>query len=334
MYCLSTITKNISLFLCSLLISQASTLIGVGGFDVKHMESGYSVDDINHSSILVNITEVVDNLTPNVKAISMWITKDWNASWYDAKIVQHEIVNKGYTPIFIFYWFGDEISVPYIKKHKESYFRALEIFTQYLKQIHGKKIVILNPEYNMSGVEKWEGMNDIFLKSFDIVRKAPQTIVGPCVGDFGNYTYVNEVEEWALFDKSLYRAAPSADFIAFQEMRALTRNTKKEILLTPDRALYLSQYLYEKYNKPTLLAYLAISTYGDEGKLIQAEVYKKFLTTLLLMKEKAKLLYFGIFHYFDYPGHVGYFNEAEEYFGVLDSNGSMKPSFKYFKQLD
>jgi hypothetical protein len=308
-------------------------LIGVGGFDVKKVKEHYAFHDTNISSEMVNITEPVAKEAKNVNAISIWITKEWEESWYDAKIVQKEIVDKGYTPVFIFYWFGDEVSVKYIQKNKKHYFDTLKKFTKYLKKIDGQKIVVLNPEYNMFGVEKWEGMNDIFLKSFSIVRNDPQTLVGPCVGDFGNYNYENEPKEWALFNKSLYKAAPSADFIAFQEMRALTRNTKQEILSTPQRALYLSKYLYEKYNKPTLLAYVAISTYGDEGKLIQAEVYKRFLTTLPLMQEQAQLLYFGLFHYFDYPGHIGYFNAAEEYFGVLDSNGSMKPSFKYFKQL-
>jgi len=42
---------------------------------------------------------------------------------------------------------------------------------------------------------------------------------------------------------------------------------------------------------------------------------------------------FGTFHYFDYPGHVGYFNAAEEYFGVLQKDGSPKPSFQYYNKL-
>jgi len=325
--------KIINLFILYSVLTHASMLIGAGGFDVQQSKGHYTFHKKNVSAKMVNITEPVAQDAKNVNAISIWITKEWEESWYDAKTVQKEIVDKGYTPVFIFYWFADEISVSYIEKNRKSYFDTLEKFTKYLQKIDGQKVVILNPEYNMSGVEKWEGMNDVFIKSFSIVRKDPQTLVGPCVGDFGNYKYINEPNEWALFDKSMYKAAELADFIAFQEMRALTRNSKEEILSTPERALHLSEYLYKQYHKPTVLAYVAISTYGDEGRLIQSEVYKKFLTTLFLMKEKAKLFYFGIFHYFDYPGHVGYFNEAEEYFGLLDSNGSKKPSFKYFKQL-
>jgi hypothetical protein len=51
------------------------------------------------------------------------------------------------------------------------------------------------------------------------------------------------------------------------------------------------------------------------------------------MEKDARLMLFGTFHYFDYPGHVGYFNEAEEFFGVLRKDGTKKPSFKYYNKL-
>ena len=322
-----------SLFLLFTFCLSASGLIGVGGFDVKKSGNYYVFHDKNTSLPTTNITEVVSQYSPNVNAISIWITKEWKDSWYPIETVQKEIIDKGYTPVFIFYWFGDEISLKYIKKNRHNYFKTLRKFTQYLKQLHGQKIVVLNPEYNMFGVEKWEGMNEIFLKSFKILREDPQVLVGPCVGDFGNYGLVDEPKEWKLFDKSLHKAAKASDFIAFQEMRALTRNKEKEILNTPERAFYFSKYLYNTYHKPTLLAYLAISTYRDKGKKIQAEVYKQFIPLISRMQEEANLLYFGIFHYFDYPGHVGYFNAAEEYFGVLEANGTRKPSLKYFNRL-
>jgi len=311
----------------------ASVLIGVGGFDVKKVGEHYVFHNKNTSPHLTNITEVVSQYSPNVNAISMWITKEWRRSWYPLKTVQKEIIDKGYVPVFIFYWFADEISLQYIKNNRDKYFNALREFTQYLKQLNGQKVVVLNPEYNMCEVGKWEGMNDIFLKSFKILRQDPQVLLGPCVGDFGNYGLTSEPKEWKQFDKSLHRAAKAADFIAFQEMRALTKNKEKEILRTPQRAFNFSKYLYETYHKPTLFAYLAISTYGDKGREIQAEVYKQLIPLISRMQDEANLLYFGIFHYFDYPGHVGYFNAAEEYFGILESNGTRKPSLQYFNRL-
>lgn len=328
-----TLLSRLLLLVVLLSVSSYSFFIGVGGFDIQNNNGQYSFRESNNSGINTNITELLIKQSNNVNAVTIWITKDWDTMWYPIETIQNEIIDRGYTPVFIFYWFGDDISVPYIKKNETKYFEKLESFLEYLKKINGQKIVILNPEYNMFGVESWIGMNDLFLKSFTIVRKDPQALVGPCVGDFGDYSKIDEPDEWSLFDPSINKAVKDADFIAFQEMRALTRNTKKQILLTPKRALNFSKYLFEKYNKPTILAYVAISTYGEEGNEIQKLVYKEFIHTVFHMRKEAKLIYFGLFHYFDYTGHVGYFKEAEEYFGLLESNGTQKPALEYFNLL-
>ena len=330
--------KIFSLFLLSYTLLSAEMLISAGGFDVTEYKNLFYFRnyDLNDSSIQgknINITKVLHKISPNVNAVSIWITRDWEEDWYDVKTTQNEIINKGYTPIFIFYYFADEINPKFIKNNKKAYFEKLVKFKNYLKKLHGQKIVILNPEYNMFGVEKLDSMNDIFLNSFKILREDVQVLVGPCVGDFGNYKKTNEPQEWKLFDKSLYRAAKKADFIAFQEMRALTRNSKGDLLRTPKRAYNFSKYLHKKYGKPTILAYAAISSYGKDGEDIQAKVYKGFVKYLPLMYKQAELLSFGTFHYFDYPGHVGYFNKAEEFFGVLRKDGTQKPAFKYYNRL-
>jgi len=313
--------------------ASAAFLLGVGGFDVTKSAKEYSFKDENIRGEHAYISEVLQKESKNTNTVAIWITKEWQEEWYDIKSTQEEIINRGYTPLFMFYWFADEISPEYIKENEDAYFKTLGKFTKYLKKLRGQKIVVLNPEYNMFGVEKWDYMNDIFLKSFKILREDPQVLVGPCVGDFGNYDLVNEPDEWAHFDISLHRAAKKADFIAFQEMRALTRNSELDILKTANRAYHLSQYLYKKYKKPTMLAYAAISSHGINGEKIQADVYKDFVKYLPKMKRESKLILFGVFHYFDYPGHIGYFNEAEEFFGVVRKDGSKKPAFKYFNKL-
>lgn len=311
----------------------ALELLGVGGYDVHRCNSGYSFTPGKNSSACVNITKVLKDYSKNVNSVVMWITKDWQENWYDVQTTQKEILDKGYTPVYIFYWFGDAISPAYVQKHEKEYFKALEKFGTYLRKLKGKKIVILNPEYNMNATEKWEGMNQIFLKSFELLRKNNNILIGPCVGDFGDYDYINEPREWRLFDPSLKKAMKSADFIAFQEMRGLTRNSVRAIQNTPKRAYNFSKYLHKKYGKPTMLAYLAVSSYGIGGETLQANVYKQFVKLLPKMRKEADLDFFGTFHYFDYPGHVGYFKQAEEFFGVLRKEGTKKPSFIYFNQL-
>lgn len=325
--------KIVSIIFFSWTLLSAELIISAGGFDVTKEATHYSFKDKNSTVANVNITEVLHKKSHNTNSVSIWITKNWQEEWFDAKTTQKEILDKGYTPMFMFYYFGDEINPQFIEDNKKAYFEQLKKFTHYLKKLKGQKIVVLNPEYNMFGVEKLDMMNDIFLKSYKILRDDPQVLVGPCVGDFGNYKNINDKKEWILFDKSLKRAAKKADFIAFQEMRALTRNSKDDMLRTPQRAYNFSKYLYKKYNKPTIFAYAAISSYGKDGEQIQGDVYKGFIKYIPKMYKEAHLIAFGTFHYFDYPGHVGYFNEAEEFFGLLKKDGSAKPAFKYYNSL-
>ncbi len=312
---------------------QAHTFISVGGFDVKKKGNRYCFYLSPCKGKPVTITEALRQTSPQVDAVTLWITRNWEKDWYEADRVQRDIIDKGYVPLFIFYYFGDDISPSFVKSHRKDYFRHLKRFLHYLKRIDGQKIVVLNPEYNMAGTGKWPEMNKIFLKSYKILRRDPQLVVGPCVGDFGDYTKVNEPQEWRLFDPSLKEAAKTADFIAFQEMRALTRNRPEDIRKTAARAYHLSRYLYRTYRKPTLLAYVAISSYGQNGEKIQADAFKSFVRYLPKMVEEGHLMLLGLFHYFDYPGHKGYFKKAEEHFGVLHSDGTPKPSFTYFNQL-
>jgi hypothetical protein len=324
--------KLVSLLTVSLSLS-ANLLLSAGGFDVKKLGDTYSFKNGESGGKSVNITEVLNKKSKNINAVTIWITRNWQEDWFDANTTQKEILDKGYTPMFIFYYFADEINPKFIENKKAAYFLELKKFTNYLKKLNGQKIVVLNPEYNMFGVEKLDKMNDIFLKSYKILREDKQVIVGPCVGDFGNYKNINDSKEWVLFDKSLKRSMKKADFIAFQEMRGLTRNSKGDILRTPQRAYSLAKYLHKKYHKPTIFAYAAISSYGKDGESIQKDVYKGFVKYIPKMAKDADLIAFGTFHYFDYPGHVGYFKEAEECFGLLRKDGSAKPAFKYYNSL-
>ena len=323
----------LSLFIFFSSLLHAQMLVGAGGFDLSYTDKRYSFKTKAINATHVNITQALLELSPNVNAVSMWIIKEWEESWYDVKTVQSEVIDKGYIPVFIFYWFADEISPQYVQEHKEAYFHTLQRFTKYLKKLKGQKVVIVNPEYNEFGTGGWVGMNEIFLRSFEMLREDPQVLVGPCVGDFGNYDKTNDPKEWESFDPSLKEAAISADFIAFQEMRALTRNKAQHIEKTPQRALNLARYLHQRYHKPTFLAYLAISSYGKDAEQIQSTLYKDFLRVIPRMQEEAELIGFNTFHYFDYPGHQGYFNEAEEFFGLLDNQGRAKASLEYFNLI-
>jgi len=265
----------------------------------------------------------------NINAFSVWITRDWKEQWYPSDMI-NDFIKHGYTPIFIFYYFADDISPKYVKTHTKEYFKHLKKFREYLNKINGKKIVIINPEYNENGMHN--------SKDFDILQtesimqlKDENTSVGICLGDFGNYNKIWDSENWDLYENSMKFSSKVSDFIAFQEMRALTRNTKQEILNTPLRALAFATYLHKKYNKPTFLAYLAVSSYKDEK--LQSDVFKEFAKIMPLFKHSANLKGFNLFNYIDVPTHKGYFKEAEKYFGIIKADGEKKPAFKNFLNI-
>jgi len=260
----------------------------------------------------------------------MWITKEWDPSWYDKKQIR-QMIERGYTPIFIFYYFGDDISPAYIRSHQKEYFEHLKRFKAFLKEIKGKKIVILNPEFNENGAESDPYMDTINTLSIITLKELPDILAGVCVGDFGDYSKIWDETNWRTFDKGLRFSAKVGDFVAFQEMRALSRNTPDEIRRTALRALALATYLHKRYKKPTFLAYLALSSCKDEA--LQSEALESFAELLPLMRAAADLMGLNYFHYQDNPKQQGYFGECERHFGLKNSDAEPKESLKAFRAL-
>lgn len=311
-------------------IASFAFIISVGGFDGCYKDGKIVYKSQCSYKQRKDISTSLHKELHNVNSFTIWITRDWKEEWYPAKTV-NAMIQKGYTPVFIFYYFADDISPSFVKKHKNRYFYALQRFIHYLQKIKGKKIVVLNPEYNENGMSSSKDFDLVNVTSIIKIKNSVKNVfVGPCVGDFGEYTKVWDQHNWDAFAPSLYFSAKVADFIAFQEMRALTRNTKKEILLIPKRILALTTYLWKKYHKPTLLAYLAISSY--KAPSIQTQVLQELKSYLPILKE-LDFLGFGWFNYIDNPDHTGYFGTAEKYWGLKTYDGKNKESLKVFATI-
>jgi len=330
---LKSIKSLLKPLLFSLYLTNAYAFyIGVGGFNVCVGKNGSEYYKNCEFEKRIPLSYALSAEAKNVNAISMWITRNWQENWYPAKTINEDFIKKGYTPIFIFYWFGDDISPEFVEKNKERYFNTLKNFSKFLQKIKGKKIVILNPEYNENGMHNSKSFDILQAKSILLLKQDnPDALVGVCLGDFGDYSKIWDETNWELNKDSLTYSAKLSDFIAFQEMRAITRNKKEEILNTPYRALAFAQYLHNTYNKPTFLAYIAISSYKANN--IQKEIFKTFQKLLPIMKNSAKLIGINLFNYIDVPNHKGYFSTAEKYFGIKNANGEKKESFNEFIQL-
>ena len=308
------------------IVLQAKFIVGVGGYDVCKKDGKFIAYDGN-CKIVDNITSAIPK---NVNGISIWITKDFNfKTWFKPEDINRNIVEKGYVPIFIVYWFRDDISPKFIENNWKNYFEFIKKCDKYFSKIKGKKYIILNPEYNENGVSSYKNYNKLMEKTYKIL-KTKNRILGYGVGDFGVYDVTFDYNNFKSFDKS-FQAVKYYDFIAFQEMRGITRNSKGDILNTPYRSLEFAKYLYQTYHKPIFLAYLALSSYKNPK--LQTEVFKRYSQLLPIFKKETHLIGFNIFHLFDTPQQVGYFKEAEKYFGIIDKNGDRKGSFYYFRKI-
>jgi len=297
-------------------------IVGVGGFEYKSP----STKEFTPISTLIQEAQLDD-----VNSVSLWITREWSENWYPASEVNQHIVEKGYTPIFIVYWFADDISVDYIQKHDKEYYGYLKRLRRYLDEIKGKKIIVLNPEYNQFGVEGWSGFNQLLLNSKKILDHG-DILIGPCVGDFGNYDLVFDPLNWKNFDTSIKNSIQSFDFIAFQEMRSLTKDTPEQIRKLPPRIESFSAYLHATYEKPVLLAYLALSSWGAEGETLQKDVFERLAKRQNILMQSG-MIGMNLFHLVDVSSHVGYFGLGEKHFGIYRSDLTVKSSVYYFKQI-
>ena len=273
------------------------------------------------------------------KYFAIWLTPGWSA-WVDKEMLI-KLSRDGYTPVLIYYTFGDAISREYLersdrKKLKEWYKDIKENLTPLL-DINAETLVVLEPEFNNipssgeTAVTEWEEWNEITGKAIDIIHKgAPYSKVGLCPGDWGTYN----------LSKCMNRVAQKSDFIAFQEMRAASDPSvdasTSEYKDVAGSAIKFSSYLKKTFNKPILWAYLAVSSYKN-GNLLgweneQAEIIKNIINRENELFEKGVFGFLYFAYYDDLSHGTEFFGEAEKYFGLKSPSGKPKKAFFELKK--
>lgn len=248
------------------------------------------------------------------KYISYWITKGWDESWYSTSKIQ-EAMDAGYIPVFIYWYFGDELSSVPSGKTLSSYYKDNKKVANFLNQLHGTKLFIMEPEFNKDAILE----NNTTQTSFaTIISTAIDNIENNnsdiyfslCMTDRGNrgVSSTNSscgYDNCALGDKYswsktelIYKSLEKKlSFISFQEMIAqFSRNPANPgswsepnpIIYTKDelgvdylaqRILNFSSYLKETYHKPVFIPYIGIATAtwndSDESGTISNEEIDK-----------------------------------------------------------
>lgn len=272
------------------------------------------------------------------KYVALWLTPGWT-EWVNQEKLR-QIVRDGYTPLLLYYTFGDRSSKEYLEENNRARLKAwqedIEKNLTPLVNIGSEVLVALEPEFNVipaSGtpITAWKEWNEIAEKAIDTLHKgAPFVKVGLCPGDWGNYN----------LETSMREAAKKSDFIAFPEMRAATDPSvdtqAPRYRDVAGAALDFTAYLKRTFNKPILFAYLALSSYADSDPRGWEKIQAKIIDQLFKReKELLKNGVFGLvyFAYYDDPGHgTEFFGQAEKYFGLKDAQGKPKKAWKVWKK--
>ena len=271
------------------------------------------------------------------KYMALWLTPGWKEWVTKEQLLQ--IAKDGYTPLLVYYTFGDRSSREYLEADGGARLKAWhKDITENLgplADIGSEVLIALEPEFNIipaSGtpLSSWPGWFKEVGRAIDALhRAAPMAKVGLCPGNWGNRDLVPVMSG----------VAAQSDFIAFPEMRAASDPTvdakSRGYLDVAGAAVEYSAYLKESFGKPLLIAYLALSSYADGNprgwEREQARIIKG------LFDREAELVQNGVFGlvyfaYFDDPGHgTEFFGEAERHFGLKDERGRPKKAWRVWK---
>lgn len=260
--------------------------------------------------------------------LEFWLTRGWRASWIPRSRLR-DLEERGMTPVFVHYFFGDEISRERIQDEREEWHASLRRMARVARGAKSA-LVVLEPEFNIDPPQgeqatvDWSGFAEEIRVALRIIRgEAPHLKIGICAGDF--YPDLNL--------DVLDAVAEDLDFLAFQEMRAVTDavHSRSGYLRVGWDAVRYARYLRRRFGKPILLAYVAVSSHGGWEER-QAEALRDLVDAQDALREQGV---FGVIYFQlqDDPEHIGFFGAAERRFGLIDAEGHPKPAFYAFREL-
>ncbi len=260
-------------------------------------------DDIENNDNYTNIKnfdglafDSLQNSLKSSKFLVYWFVKGWEESWFDVDKIQ-QAMDRGVVPVFNYWYFGDELmnDMPDDEK-KSQYSDDYAKVATFLNQLNGKKILIMEPEFNKNNVldseENQRELASIIGNAIDYIKaNTSDTLFSLAMTDTGsrgvNQTYdkcgyencaLGDKYEWGRPEIIYNELSDKLDFISFQQMIGQfsrdplnpgdweSPNPKAYsdeeigIDLLADRINNFSKFLSDKYHKPVFLPYIAIAT--------------------------------------------------------------------------
>ncbi len=250
-----------------------------------------------------------------------WIGGSGWTDWYKPEGIA-ALASEGYTPEVIHYYFGDPV-LSDVQARRDAFLDDIRTLAAVLQDsgVGSRVIVTLEPEYNQGQVATWDGWNDLMIEAMQILRSQAGCKVGLLAGDW-DIDHVTPI--------SMGRAAAYADFVAFQEMRASTRDTPDDAYAVVDRAIRFSHFLSRRFLRPVRWGYLMVSDY-DGWSFVQRDVVIEMCERVQELRDSG-VVAISWMSYLDHPGAGGYFGEAEAHKGLKLADNSPKPAWHVWKE--
>lgn len=242
-----------------------------------------------------------------------------SSGWGAFENGMRDMRDKGVTPVVLWYYWGDSISVDAVKYGRDGRTKwewdamARDMAGRINSIMGGREtLVVLEPEFNKQGISQWETFDGYLAdQSYAIQAIAPgvKTVVG--FGHWGG---------WEIFD----RAMAASDYSGFQMMRGSTRDSVASAEGAADQSLSITKTLKARFGKGVYLYDLAIASYGGwEG--VQERSIQRFVAKAGEL-EAAGLRGIVWRYMRDNSYSSGYYGPAESSWGVITTWGAKKPA--------
>ena len=222
-----------------------------------------------------------------------WFTKGWQESWFDKDKIQ-EAINKGKIPVFIYWYFGDELINGFTQEDIDNYLIDINRVQTFLSTIKGEQLFILEPEFNkdtlLNDATNQTNFIDTIKKAIDIIKQ-PSRKISLCMMDTGSRDLNNtddscgyencalgDNQEWDRVESIYNSLIDDLDFISFQQMVGQFSRDPSDpgtwddpnpkaysddeigIDYLSTRIDNFASHLKLRYNKPVFLPYITIAT--------------------------------------------------------------------------
>lgn len=228
--------------------------------------------------------------------------------------------DNGVTPVVMWYYWGDGISVPCIQygcngNSKSNWDAMAREMASRAEGVLGSRtfLVVLEPEFNKNGVQDWETFDGhLEAQARAIKAEAPNARIVVGFGHWGG---------WDRFD----RAAAASDHVGFQILRGSTRDSSAAAIAAADEMVRIGKSLRDRFGKSVVVFDLGIATYGGWEWVQEAALKQVLAKKADLDAAGVKLVVWRYVR--DNTFSSGYFGPAESTWGVKYSWGGSKKGY-------